>query len=155
MHRRSEPPRHPVGAAFVAFGAFWGAWGASVPRFQAQTGVTDGELGLALLCVGAGALPAMLLAGRTLDRWGLEVAAVTIAILGLVEAGLALTSVGPVSLSAGLLLVGVSSGAADVSMNSLAGRVEISVRRPVITRARRLLHRGGAREPRSSCRPAA
>jgi hypothetical protein len=50
--------------AFAAFGAFWGVWGASVPRVQDQAGVSDGELGLALLFVGAGALPAMLLVGR-------------------------------------------------------------------------------------------
>ena len=42
---------------------------------QDQAGVSDGELGLALLFVGAGALPAMLLVGRALDRWGLQVAA--------------------------------------------------------------------------------
>jgi fucose permease len=35
----------------------------------------------------------------------------------------------------GLLLVGVTSGAADVAMNSLAGRAEAVAARPVITRA--------------------
>ena len=66
--------------AFAAFGAFWGVWGASVPRVQDQAGVSDGELGLALLFVGAGALPAMLLVGRALDRWGLPVAALVISL---------------------------------------------------------------------------
>src|ERR1035437_10471596 len=61
--------------AFAAFGAFWGVWGASVPRVQDRTDVTNGQLGLALLFVGAGALPAMLLIGRALGRWGLRGAA--------------------------------------------------------------------------------
>jgi len=131
-------PRHLIASAFVAFaafGAFWGVWGASVPRVQDRTGVTDGQLGLALLFVGAGALPAMLLVGRALDRWGLKVAALVLGALGVTGAGLALTAVNLLSLSIGLTLVGASSGAADVAMNSLAGRAEAITGRPVITRA--------------------
>ena len=74
----TSPPRSMIASAFVAFaafGSFWGVWGASVPRVQHQAGINDGQLGFALLFVGAGALPAMLLAGRALDRWGLRVAA--------------------------------------------------------------------------------
>ncbi|GGM67577.1 MFS transporter [Dactylosporangium sucinum] len=125
----------PAFVAFGAFGAFWGVWGASVPRVQHQAGVDDGQLGLALLCIGAGALPAMLLAGRALDRWGRPVAAALIGALGLAGAGLALTAVNLVSLCAGLALVGATSGAADVAMNAVAGRAEQAAGRPVITRA--------------------
>jgi MFS family permease len=121
--------------AFAAFGSFWGVWGASVPRVQQQAGITNGQLGLALLFVGAGALPAMLLAGRALDRWGLRVAAVVIGALGGVGAGLALTAVNLASLCAGLAVVGATSGAADVAMNAVAGRAEELAGRPVITRA--------------------
>src|SRR5258705_8093893 len=56
-------------AGFAVFGAFWGTWGASLPAIRDQAGVTDGQLGTALLFVGAGALPAMLVAGRAVDRW--------------------------------------------------------------------------------------
>ncbi|WP_067480141.1 MFS transporter [Actinomadura hibisca] len=121
--------------AFAAFGAFWGVWGASVPHVQQQAGVDDGQLGFALLFVGAGALPAMLLAGRALDRWGPVVAAVVIGTLGSTGAGLALTAVNLASLCAGLALVGAISGAADVAMNAVAGRAEKMSGRPVITRA--------------------
>jgi predicted MFS family arabinose efflux permease len=121
--------------AFASFGSFWGVWGASVPRVRHQAGVTDGQLGLALLFVGAGALPAMLLVGRALDRWGLKVAAGVISALGTVGAGLALTAVNLPSLCVGLALVGATSGAADVAMNAVAGRAEVLAGRPVITRA--------------------
>jgi MFS family permease len=121
--------------AFAAFGSFWGVWGASVPRVQHQAGIDDGQLGFALLFVGAGALPAMLLAGRALDRWGLTVAAVVIGALGGAGAGLALTAVNLASLCVGLALVGATSGAADVAMNAVAGRAEKIAGRPVITRA--------------------
>ncbi|MQY07532.1 MFS transporter [Actinomadura macrotermitis] len=120
---------------FAAFGAFWGVWGAAVPRVQHQAGIGDGRLGLALLFVGAGALPAMPLAGRALDRWGPPVAAVAIAALGGAGAVVALTAVDLPSLCAGLALVGATSGAADVAMNAVAGRAEKTAGRPVITRA--------------------
>ncbi|MEQ7007967.1 MFS transporter [Actinopolymorpha sp. B17G11] len=121
--------------AFAAFGTFWGVWGASVPRVQDQAGLTDGQLGFALVFVGAGALPAMLVAGRALDRWGRAVVALTIAALGVSGAVVAVTAVGVNSLSIGLALVGASSGAADVAINAVAGRAEKLAGRPVITRA--------------------
>ncbi|MET7402939.1 MFS transporter, partial [Dactylosporangium sp. NPDC005572] len=126
---------NPPFVAFAAFGAFWGVWGAAVPRMQHQAGVDDGRLGLALLCIGAGALPAMLLAGRALDRWGPRVAAGAIGTLGVAGAGLALTTVNLASLCAGLAVVGATSGAADVAINAVAGRAEQVTGRPVITRA--------------------
>jgi MFS family permease len=136
MPPASSPRRLIVSAlvAFAAFGAFWGVWGASVPRVQDQAGIGDGQLGFALLFVGAGALPAMLLAGRALDRWGLRVAAVFLAALGGAGAGLALTAVNLAILCVGLAVVGATSGAADVAMNAVVGRAEKLAGRPVITR---------------------
>jgi MFS family permease len=125
----------PAFIAFAAFGAFWGTWGASVPQVQEHAGVTDGQLGFALLFIGAGGLPAMLLAGRALDRWGLRVAAVAIAALGVTGAGLTLTAVGLTGLCVGLTVIGATSGAADVAINAVAGRAEHLAGRPVITRA--------------------
>lgn len=106
-----------------------------MPRVQDQTGISNGRLGFALLFVGAGALPAMLLAGRALDRWGLRVAAGPIGLLGIIGIALALTAVDLTSLCVGLTIVGASSGAADVTMNAVAGRAEETTGRPVITRA--------------------
>jgi MFS family permease len=133
----TSSPRRMIASAFVAvavFGSFWGVWGASVPRVQHQAGIGDGQLGLALLFVGAGALPAMLLAGRAVDRWGLRVTAVFIGALGGAGAGLALTAVKLASLCVGLAVVGATSGAADVAINAVAGRAEELAGRPVITR---------------------
>jgi MFS family permease len=133
-----DPARKLIASAFVAFaafGAFWGVWGASVPRVRDQAGISDSQLGFALLFVGAGALPAMLLVGRALDRWGLTLAAGVVSALGAVGAGLALTAVNLQGLCVGLTLVGAASGAADVAINVVAGRAEKTAGRPVITRA--------------------
>lgn len=123
-------------AAFAAFGAFWGMWGASIPRLRSAAEITDAQLGVALLFVGAGALPAMLLVGRALDRWGLRLAGPLLLALGLAGCAVVLLApLGFVALCAGMALVGATSGAADVAINSLAGRAEESTGRPVITPA--------------------
>ncbi|MEU7988915.1 MFS transporter [Streptosporangium canum] len=120
---------------FAVFGAFWGVWGASVPAIREQAGLTDGELGTALLFVGAGALPAMLTAGRAVDRWGHRLTALLLVLLGAVGVTVAVVARDLPSLSAGLALLGAASGAADVAVNAAAGSAERAAGRPVITRA--------------------
>lgn len=122
-------------AGFAAFGAFWGTWGASVPAVRDQAGLGEGELGTALLFVGAGALPAMPLAGRAMDRWGPRVAAMLLVLLGAVGAALAVTARDFVTVSVGLGLLGAASGGADVAINATAGSAERATGSPVITRA--------------------
>lgn len=120
--------------AFAAFGAFWGTWGASIPRVRAQAGLDDSQLGVALLFIGAAALPAMLLTGKAIDHWGLGLTALTIAAMGASGVIVALAGHDLVSLAVALALVGVTSGASDVAINTVAGRAEREAGRPVITR---------------------
>jgi MFS family permease len=110
-------------------------WGASIPALRAQAGVSDGELGTALLFVGAGALPAMLLAGRLVDRWGGRATGSLLVVLagaGVLVAGAAHDLL---SLSAALAGLGAASGAADVAINSTAGSAQRATGRPVLSRA--------------------
>jgi MFS family permease len=120
---------------FAAFGGFWGVWGASVPAVRDQAGLTDGQLGTALVFVGAGALPAMLLTGRAVDRWGHRLTAFLIVALGGAGVAVAHTGSGFVSLSVGLAVLGATSGAVDVAINAAAGSAERASNRPVIARA--------------------
>lgn len=122
-------------AGFVVFGGFWGTWGASVPAVRDQAGVSDGELGTALLFVGAGALPAMLAAGRAVDRWGTRVTALLLVLLGLSGVLIAMGARDLRSLCMTLAVAGAASGAADVAINTTAGAAERAHARPVITRA--------------------
>jgi MFS family permease len=133
----SKPHRPLITAAYLAsavFGAFWGTWGSAVPAVRDQAGLDDAQLGTALLFISAGALPAMLLTGRALDRWGLRCAAFLVVALGGAGLAAAVTANGFVSLCVGLTGVGIASGAADVAINSLAGRAEQRTGRPIITR---------------------
>lgn len=130
--------RQLVTATYLAsavFGAFWGTWGSAVPRVRDQASLGDARLGTALLFISAGALPAMLLTGRALDRWGLRCTALVVVALGGAGLAAAITADGFVSLCAGLAGVGIASGAVDVAMNSIGGRAEQRSGRPIITRA--------------------
>jgi MFS family permease len=124
----AQPGRARALLAFAAFGLFWGSWGAVLPAVQAQADVGDSELGVALLCIGAGALAGMRPAGVALDRWGSAV--LPLAVLGFaacaVLPGIATSAI---ALSAALLLLGAMSGALDVAINTEAVRVEATGRR--------------------------
>ena len=119
---------------FAAFGAFWGAWGAALPAVQSHAGVDDGQLGVALLCIGGGALLSMRLAGTLVDRWGAVALPITMAAFGAAAAlpGLATSTVG---LSATLLALGAGSGAVDVAINAEGTRSETATGRPILSLA--------------------
>jgi predicted MFS family arabinose efflux permease len=122
-------------AAFAVFGAFWGAWGASLPAIRDQAAVSHGELGTALLFIGAGALPAMLLAGRAVDRWQERATAALLTLLGLAGVVVVLAAHDFRGLALSLLLLGAISGAADVANNTAAGSAQRAHRGAVIARA--------------------
>jgi hypothetical protein len=98
-------------------------WGASLPRVQLSAGVTDGQLGSALLWVGIGALISIRWAGGLTDRFERWVLPATLAALGATGAAPAFAD-GVVALSVALLLLGVASGAADAAINAAAVRAE-------------------------------
>lgn len=121
--------------SFAAFGIFWGTWGASIPGIRTQAGISDGQLGVALLFIGSGAVPAMLLIGRIIDRFGVNyTAAAALTVQGVLGLVVALGATDFTSLCGGLLLLGAASGAADVAINAMAGAAEQGSDRPVITR---------------------
>jgi MFS family permease len=135
MHRRGGAPVGATYACFAVFGGYWGAWAASIPALREQAAVTDGQLGTALLFVGAGALPAMLLTGRLADRWGRRATGALLALLGAVGVLVVVTGRDLASLSAGVAAVGAASGAADVAINTVAGSAQQASGRPVMARA--------------------
>jgi predicted MFS family arabinose efflux permease len=119
---------------FAAFGAFWGAWGAALPAVQEHAGVDDGQLGVALLFIGAGALVSMRGAGTLVDRWGPAALPATMAAFGAAALlpGLASSTL---ELSAALFVLGAGSGAVDVAINAEGTRSETATGDPVLSLA--------------------
>ncbi|MGZ8512046.1 MAG: MFS transporter [Candidatus Limnocylindria bacterium] len=106
--------------AFGVFGVLWGAWQAVLPDLAAQHGLSSGPLGAILTLGFAASLPAMIAAGRLLDRagagWAIAVPAVAMAL-----ALLAIAAVPSIAVLVVAVVVFASgSGAYDVAINGAA-----------------------------------
>lgn len=119
---------------FGALGVFWGAWGAALPAIQRRAAVDDGQLGLALVLVGFGALVSMRATGVLIDRLGPRVTALSVAAFG-VAGFLPGLAGSPAQLYVAALLLGAASGAMDVAINADAVREEIRSGRPLLNLA--------------------
>ena len=116
-------PTHAAVLAFLTVGGLWGAWASLVPSVQHAAHLSQGQLGLALLCIGLGSLPAMALVGVFIDRFGERVVPASLAVLAAsVVLPAFANSLG--ALCAALLVVGAVSGSADVALNAEVSALE-------------------------------
>ncbi|MCU1591310.1 MAG: major facilitator superfamily transporter [Frankiales bacterium] len=104
--------------AFGVFGSFWGAWAAILPAVKAQTGASDGGLGLALALIAFAALPATLVGGRVVDRVGAARVLPATMLLFAISAPLPGLAHGVEVLLPGFVLLGLGSGAFDIAVNA-------------------------------------
>ncbi|MCX4750696.1 MFS transporter [Kitasatospora sp. NBC_01287] len=119
-------------AFFAADGFLFAAWVVRIPDIRAQVHASHSALGLALLCVSAGAVATMPLVGRLCLRHGSR--RITVLSLALLSAAVLLpphTHSVP-ALGAVLLLFGAAYGGANVAMNSTAVELVTELRRPVM-----------------------
>lgn len=118
---------------FLANGVAFGTLAARVPAIKERLGLGDGELGLALLCIAAGALLTFPLIGRLIASAGSR--PVTRAGLALMPAGLALMALAPSlpALMAAALLFGAAHATLDVAMNAHGVTVERALGRPIMS----------------------
>lgn len=118
---------------FICPGLVYGIFTSRMPAFKLQTGATDGEVGLILLCVGVSSFATLLLSGRLMRRFGSRAAAAfaTIAMpISLMAAGFAAS---PWMLGVCCALMGLSMGICDVAMNAEGILVERRYKRPVMS----------------------
>ncbi|WP_229848176.1 MFS transporter [Kitasatospora griseola] len=119
-------------AFFAVDGFLFAAWVVRIPDVRAQVAASHSALGLALLCISAGAVATMALVGRLCLRFGSR--PVTVAALGVFSLAVALPAHthSVLALGAVLLLFGAGYGAANVAMNSAAVDLVAELRRPVM-----------------------
>jgi MFS family permease len=118
------PRRGTTLAGFVSLGLFWGAWAAVLPSVQEATGTSKGALGVAMLFVSLGSIPAMfLLAAPAVGRFGARAVAYGAALFAAATTLPGLAGSFPV-LVVTLAAAGVASGMLDVAINANAGRIE-------------------------------
>jgi predicted MFS family arabinose efflux permease len=119
-------------AAFISHGLLFASWAAHIPHIKAQLGLTDGDLGLALLGAPLGSVIAMLVVTRLLPRFGSK-RMVQASLLGYCLAGPLVGVAGSMAaLFAALFAWGAFQGSLDVSMNTQAVAVERAAGRPLM-----------------------
>ncbi|MCP2312259.1 MFS transporter [Kitasatospora paracochleata] len=142
---RSDAPTHPLGrssswsAARIALTAFFAvdgflfaAWVVRIPDIRAQVAASHSALGLALLCISAGAVATMAPIGRLCVRYGSRrITVASVALLALAVPLPAHTH-SVAALGGVLLLFGAGYGAANVAMNSAAVDLVARLQRPVM-----------------------
>ncbi|WP_215908890.1 MFS transporter [Phreatobacter stygius] len=130
-------------AAFFLGGFGMAAWAPLVPFAKERAHLDDGALGLLLLCLGAGSLIAMPLAGALATRLGCR--AVIWAASLMICAALPWLAIGasPLWLAAALLVFGAGVGAVDVAANIQAVTVEGAAGRTLMSGFHGLFSLGG------------
>ena len=126
-------PRAAVAAAFLIHSTVSGTWAPRLPAIKESLGLSDGELGTALVGLAIGLLAGTRLAGTPVDRFGsrpvmragFPLLAATLLLPGLADSA--------VALFLALLVLGIASGALDVAMNAQGIEVERYLRRPILS----------------------
>lgn len=127
------PARFALTAFFALDGFLFAGWVVRIPAVKADVHASAGQLGLALLCVSAGAVAVMAPVGRLCLRYGNHpvIAASAVLLCGAVALPAQVHSV--LGLGGVLLLFGAGYGAMNVGINSAAVDLVAAIRRPVMS----------------------
>jgi MFS family permease len=129
----SSSPRAAVSAAFLIHSTVSGTWAPRLPAIKESLGLSDGELGTALVGLAIGLVVGTRVAGAPIDRWGsrpfmragFPLLAATLLLPGLAGSGL--------TLFLALLVLGIASGSLDVAMNAQGIEVERTLGKPILS----------------------
>lgn len=130
---RLRRARRSVALVFLVHGSVTGNFATRIPWIQDHTGISPGQLGLALAFPAIGASLAMPLAGRISHRFGARTALRALLALWTLSLVLPALSPGLYALCPALLLYGAASGMADVAMNALGVETEDRLGRPIMS----------------------
>ena len=143
MTRPPSRARLAVATVFFVNGAILASWVPHVPLIKARHAFSDGQLGIVLLSMAAGAVLALPAAGWLVGRLGSRIMTALAAVALCLALPLPVLSptVGLLCLALGVL--GACNGTLDVSMNAQAGLVEADYRRPIMSSFHGLFSLGG------------
>jgi predicted MFS family arabinose efflux permease len=118
--------RQQISTRIVFFVAGFGlaAWAPLVPFAKSRVGIDEGALGLVLLCLGAGSIITLPMAGALVARFGCRQVVIGSAVPLCLTLPLLATASTPVALAGGLFVFGAALGSIDSTMNIQAIIVE-------------------------------
>ena len=135
--------QHATRMAFCIAGFGSAAWAALVPFAKARTDISDGGLGLLLLCLGIGSIVTMPFSGAFVARFGCR-RVIIIAALAVAAALPLLATIAALPLLVVTLMIfGAGIGALDVAMNVQAIIVERASGRAMMSGFHGLFSLGG------------
>mgnify|MGYP001267568452 CR=1 FL=1 len=140
---RAPAARWATIAAFFLNGTVFGVWATQIPVIKDHLDLSPGVVGLALLCLAAGALTAMIGTGALLSRVGSAPAVRVTALLFCLLLPLPALMPDVVTLCAILFLFGAAGGTMDVAMNAHGALVERHLGRPIMSSLHGMWSLGG------------
>lgn len=131
-----NPPRNARIAVTLVFflnGMGFSSWIARIPEVQDTLAISEGELGLALLGLGVGALVSLLVAGGLVVKLGSRPVTVLTAVAFCALLPLPALAPNLILLALALCILGIFGGALDVAMNAQGVLVQQRYGRPILS----------------------
>jgi MFS family permease len=138
-----DRPRLAVSTLFLVNGAVLASWLPHIPAVKARLTSGDGQLGLVLLAMAAGAVVALPAAGRMVGQVGSRLVSSAAAVALCLAMPLPVLSPSLPALVASLAVLGACNSMLDVAMNAQAVAVEQRLRRPIMSSFHALFSLGG------------
>lgn len=135
--------RWAVAAMFLINGFLMGAWAPQIPLLLPRHDIGEAVLGLLILGLGAGAITAMLFAGRLIARFGAHRVLRVFALLSLPTLPLIVLAPTLWTLAPAMMLFGAMLGCMDVAMNANAVTVERALGRAIMSSSHGFWSLGG------------
>ncbi|CNI23407.1 MFS transporter [Yersinia pekkanenii] len=129
--------------AFFIAGLGMAAWAPLVPFAKERIGLSDGSLGLLLLCIGVGSMLAMPLTGMLTAKWGCRATILLAGAVLCLDLPLLVLMNTPIAMAMALLVFGAAMGIIDVAMNIQAVIVEKASGRAMMSGFHGLFSVGG------------
>jgi len=136
-------PSASVGTAFAVMSILFGTWITRIPDIQQQTGLSDGQLGLALLGMPLGAIAIMAFMGQIIHHHGAGKVTWVSSVVFVLAMILPTLAVDLWTLAGALVIVGIGVGSMDVSMNATAAVVEKQSQRLIMSTSHAVFSLGG------------
>lgn len=135
--------RWAVAAMFAANGLAMGAWAPQIPPLMPKHQIGEAVLGLVILCLGFGAVSAMLISGRLIARFGGRrvLKGFAFALIPMLPLIVLAPTLPLLMLAAALF--GAIAGSMDVAMNAAAVQVERSLGRAIMSASHGFWSLGG------------
>ncbi|MBV8421074.1 MAG: MFS transporter, partial [Hyphomicrobiales bacterium] len=143
--------RQQISTRIVFFVAGFGlaAWAPLVPFAKSRAGIDEGALGLVLLCLGAGSIITLPMAGALVARFGCRQVVIGSAVPLCLTLPLLATASTPAALAGELFVFGAALGSIDSTMNIQAIIVERRSGRSMMSGFHGLFSVGGIAGPAS------